>query len=153
MNIYKGQRQITCDTIVHRGLMIFSNVGCLKIYRFLVNLLPSVHLHWFMSWDGHAGLIFLHYMQTKCLSYFSAFSLQLGPVPSGVLKYNTITIYYNLSLSLSVSSIIVCLPSLLAVPPFLVSLKFSSSVLNHIQAKRTKKTFDRRFCPVALQWP
>lgn len=31
---------------------------------------------------------------------FSAFSLQLGPVPSGFLKYNTITIYHNLSLIL-----------------------------------------------------
>lgn len=144
--------------------MTSSPAGCLKIYRFLVNLLPSDHLPWFISCNGQTGLLFLHYNRLahththvlgyKFLSSFSAFSLQLGPVPSGFWNITLspfITIFPAPSLSLSVCCFL-SLPKLLraCLPLSAVSLKLPSSVLNH-QVQRTKKIFAGQFCPVALR--
>ena len=88
---------------------------------------------------------------------FLCFLSAAGSSPLRVLKYNTITLYYNLScsLSLSLSLSLCCFLALLKLlrarlPLSTVSLKLPTSVLNH-QVQRTKKIFAGQFCPVALQ--
>lgn len=113
-------RQITCDT-----------VGCPRVYRLLVNLLPSVRLHWLISCDGHAGIIFslwhslanTHTHTHRCKQHFSPLSLL--SLCSWVQSPLGFEIWHNHHL-LSSFPLSLFLPCCL-LPPLLRSLTFSSS--------------------------
>lgn len=131
----------------HRRFMTISTAGFLEIYRLLVNLPPSVHLQWFISWDECVGLIFLqsethtiHSMRQNFLSSFSVFSLQLGSVPPG---------FWNITLPPFITIFPpLCLPRFFALSKLLCGcllsillLHSSSSVLNPADVERKKRHF------------
>lgn len=90
---------------------IFFYIVCLNIYSFLVNMLFSSTLIYFMGWVCRADIftIMLPWVnpkhthkdeKTKSAISFSGFLVVSGSSPLWVLKSKTITIYYNISLSL-----------------------------------------------------